>query len=76
MTIFLACDQGCYKDLMLMEDEMEEQLKGVKNIADLKPIPRKRLQRLNNTAQCKYIVGKLFSFISSVERTFGHDQVQ
>lgn len=36
---------------MLLEDEMEEQLRGASNIAEIKPIPRKRLNRINNTAQ-------------------------
>lgn len=43
---------------MLLEDEMEEKLRSVENIADIKPIPRKRLQRLNDTAQCKFFYFK------------------
>jgi hypothetical protein len=38
---------------MLLEDEMEEKLRGTENIADIKPIPRKRLARISNTAQCE-----------------------
>lgn len=36
---------------MLIEDEMEAQLKSSANIADTKPIPRKRLNRINSTVQ-------------------------
>jgi chromosome segregation ATPase len=36
---------------MLLEDEMEQKLRSAENIAEIKPIPRKRLNRINNTAQ-------------------------
>ncbi|CAD5206351.1 unnamed protein product [Bursaphelenchus okinawaensis] len=46
-----SCDQGCYKDLMKLEDYMEDQLASVGDIADVKPLPRKRLTRIQNTAK-------------------------
>uniref|UniRef100_A0AC34QSC3 Laminin subunit alpha-2 n=1 Tax=Panagrolaimus sp. JU765 TaxID=591449 RepID=A0AC34QSC3_9BILA len=42
-----SCDQGCYKDLMIMEDEMETKLLTVQNLSDSKPIPKKRLRKIN-----------------------------
>ena len=42
-----SCDQGCYKDLMLLEDEMENQLLTVQNLSDSKPIPRKRIRKID-----------------------------
>ncbi|CAD5209051.1 unnamed protein product [Bursaphelenchus xylophilus] len=46
-----SCDQGCYKDLMLLEDYMENQIISVGDLTDIKPIPRKRLNRIENTAK-------------------------
>lgn len=48
-----ACDQGCYKELMILEDEMESQLETVKNLSDSKPIPVKRLRKINEAVDCK-----------------------
>lgn len=45
-----SCDQGCYKVLMELEDEMENQISSVGDLAGVKPLPRKRLTRIENTA--------------------------
>uniref|UniRef100_A0A915E106 Uncharacterized protein n=1 Tax=Ditylenchus dipsaci TaxID=166011 RepID=A0A915E106_9BILA len=44
-----SCDGGCYKELMMIEDQMEHSLNSIQNFTDLKPIPRKRLNRISNT---------------------------
>ncbi|KAH7728640.1 laminin subunit alpha-2-like isoform X6 [Aphelenchoides avenae] len=41
-----SCDQGCYKELMIFEDEMEEQLSSIENIHDIKPIPASAFDEL------------------------------
>ncbi|KAI1731181.1 laminin EGF domain-containing protein [Ditylenchus destructor] len=47
--ICTSCDHGCYKELMMIEDDMERALASVQNFTDTKPIPRKRLNRIANT---------------------------
>uniref|UniRef100_A0A8R1DFE1 Uncharacterized protein n=1 Tax=Caenorhabditis japonica TaxID=281687 RepID=A0A8R1DFE1_CAEJA len=42
-----SCDQGCYLPLMLEIDDMESHL-GQQNFTNLKPIPWKRVWRINN----------------------------
>uniref|UniRef100_A0A7E4VA92 Laminin EGF-like domain-containing protein n=1 Tax=Panagrellus redivivus TaxID=6233 RepID=A0A7E4VA92_PANRE len=43
-----SCDQGCYSPLMQLEDELERDLETVQNLTDAKPIPHKRLRKIDD----------------------------
>ncbi|KAI6232973.1 hypothetical protein M3Y99_00957600 [Aphelenchoides fujianensis] len=59
-----SCDHGCHKDLMDLEDRMEQQLEEVKEIGQGPPVPRKRLARIQTTAQS---LNELLTAITSSE---------
>uniref|UniRef100_A0A1I8BF69 LAMA2 n=1 Tax=Meloidogyne hapla TaxID=6305 RepID=A0A1I8BF69_MELHA len=45
-----SCDQGCYRELMLIEDDMEKQLLPLRElISKARPIPHKRLARIRTS---------------------------
>uniref|UniRef100_A0A0N5ATM8 Laminin subunit alpha n=1 Tax=Syphacia muris TaxID=451379 RepID=A0A0N5ATM8_9BILA len=46
--ICASCDRGCTKELMVMVDELEEEMHS-QNFSTLKPIPWKRMNRMNET---------------------------
>uniref|UniRef100_A0A0N5CEW4 Uncharacterized protein n=1 Tax=Strongyloides papillosus TaxID=174720 RepID=A0A0N5CEW4_STREA len=45
-----TCDKGCTKELMFMVDQLEEQLL-MSNFSNLKPVPWKRISRIENTTK-------------------------
>ncbi|KJH49983.1 laminin EGF-like protein [Dictyocaulus viviparus] len=54
-----SCDQGCYLPLMTMVDELEL-IQANQNFSNLKPIPWKRLSRIeNNTALISEFIKRL-----------------
>ena len=58
---FTACDQGCHRELMAIEDDMERELSSLReSISKAKPIPHKRLARINTS------VSTLFSLLDSI----------
>lgn len=46
---YIKLHLGCYQVLMNLEDQLEYAVKNVKNISEIKPIPRKRLNRISST---------------------------
>uniref|UniRef100_A0A0N4ZF07 Laminin subunit alpha-2 n=1 Tax=Parastrongyloides trichosuri TaxID=131310 RepID=A0A0N4ZF07_PARTI len=45
-----TCDRGCTKELMYMVDKLEDQL-STSNFSNLKPVPWKRVSRIENTTK-------------------------
>ncbi|KAI6208105.1 hypothetical protein M3Y96_00079500 [Aphelenchoides besseyi] len=59
-----SCDQGCHKELMDLEDQMESQLDGIRDFGGITPLPRKRLSRIQTDVQ---LLDELLNTITSSE---------